>query len=172
MPDPIHVTVRRKNLATYARDILYGQRGCGYGDKPRKHAPLKTKQRLVWAFQLAKFTGRRYLTYGEVLDVADCIVAAFGTYAVTGFDQQADDDLLMFFDEWLREESRALGKDTKKHQAAVQKAYAKGKAKMWAREALFQKRCPVCGEDVRESDVCGHGYYGIEFDGKGGFVQS
>lgn len=152
--DPVSTIIKRRQFAERIRNVLYGRKQRPYGRAPRSE----------WVKPVIQLVGKGWMRYTTALHLVEELKEEIGEVGEQGvFDKDLDDHLLFKVFEKLE-----ANKDEKNRWEWV-KTLHEGRREAWARDAIHQGKCPVCGST--ELAECGHGFDNLEMDGTGGFTQ-
>lgn len=150
-PDaPPHVIAYRLRAGKIARRFLYG--------REIKGVPRDAEVR--WGRLIGFFAKTGKLYYREMLGKAEQMGKSWADQMdpPEQFDHELDWGLWRIYREALYKLADEVLVTDPDRLERFNEAVPMGQRKMWAREALLNGICPICGEDVGEGDNCGHGY--------------
>lgn len=165
---PTHVERNRRATGRRLRKILLGY----VDDYGREVQVLKR-----WAWFVGHWCGRGFFTYRELLDLCEEWKGILGDpeplvevpqeehpkgWGWYGQYARWDQDALMIpFSRYVQRVADARSsEEVERRRVEFMEQLSLGRAKEAMRELVFNECCPVCGEDLRERDLCGHGYFG------------
>lgn len=184
---PGFLLVRQKMAGSKLRDKLYG-----FGDLTYKARPFPAPKRPYWGYIFRYWCGFCVFTYKELFEVCDELIPLIKKLHETGervrpetkcvgmqkgsisprpiyegiFDAEYDDWLRRLVSNHIVIRAKEMGK----HRQMVDDPIQIQKT-AWARQALLDGNCPICGEVLPPQEPSCHGFAGCVKDGKGGFIQ-
>lgn len=176
---PGFIQVRQLIAGGKLRSKLYG-----FGDLTYKARPVPNTHRYKWSAIFRFWCGTQRFTYKEIFEICDTLIPVVEAAHKDGTHIRPPTNIGIktgegrwdeAYDVWLRNlvtetivaKAQELGRTTNRGYhgdgRASEKEFKEMLALNWAKQALVDGCCPVCGEKLPEIEPSCHGFAGIVF---------